>query len=181
MAAKITLEELLKRNSAVAETHKAPLTLAQMAERGLAVTKTLVLSCADPRADPSYYLNLAPGEAVIYRNAGGQVRPLFNDILALDYLLQFEQVIIVHHTDCGTLAFTSDQVRGVLKERDPAAAAAADVDHGHFCGIGDIEQSVVDDLRLLKNSGLVREGMKGGVKGFLLDIETGKLKAVEAN
>jgi carbonic anhydrase len=118
-------------------------------------------------------------DAIIFRNAGGQIRPLFNDFLAIDHLLQLERVLIVHHTDCGTLRFTSDEVRAGLRARDPAAAAAADIDNGHFCGISDIEASVVDDVRFLRDSTLVREELREGVEGFVYDIETGRLRAVK--
>jgi carbonic anhydrase len=47
--------------SAVAAGHSSAPTLTQMVEQGIPIAKTLVLSCADPRADPSYFLNLTPG------------------------------------------------------------------------------------------------------------------------
>jgi carbonic anhydrase len=118
-------------------------------------------------------------EAIIFRNTGGQIKPLLNDFLAIDHLIQFERVLIVHHTDCGTLQFTSDEVRAGLMARDPSAAAAAEINSGHFCGISDIEASVVDDVKILKGSALVREELKDSIQGFVYEIETGRLRAVE--
>lgn len=160
-----------------------------LSENQIAVGKTLVISCADPRSDPAYILDLNFGgtslpspspsvqhltiatETAILRNVGGQVKPLLNDILALDNLLVFNQVMIIHHTDCGTTHFTNEQVRGVVIARDPEAKVE-NVDYGE---IDDLPKSVVRDVKFLKGSKLVRSELKEKIRGFLYDIETGEL------
>ncbi|KAF4340718.1 carbonate dehydratase [Fusarium beomiforme] len=58
MAEKITIEELLARNKTVMASHKPEPTFQFLAENQVAVAKTLVVACADPRSDPSYILGL---------------------------------------------------------------------------------------------------------------------------
>lgn len=122
-----------------------------------------------------YYLDTAPGEIIIFRNTGGQVAPLLNDMLAIDTILNLERILVVHHTDCGTLMINSDHVRDVLQKRDPEAAG---LETAHLCGISDIPQSVKNDVKLLKESKLVREDLKKGIHGLVYDIFTGKLEIV---
>ncbi|TLD35645.1 hypothetical protein E2P81_ATG01948 [Venturia nashicola] len=174
MADKITVEELLARNKTVMKTHKANPTFQYLAENQIAVGKTLVISCADPRSDPAYILNLNFGETAILRNVGGQVKPLLNDILALDNLLVFNQVMIIHHTDCGTTHFTNEQVRGVVIARDPEA----EVEHVDYGEISDLPMSVITDVRFLKERKEVRSELREKIRGFLYDIETGGLSEI---
>ncbi|KAE9976307.1 hypothetical protein EG327_008180 [Venturia inaequalis] len=143
-------------------------------ENQIPVGKTLVISCADPRSDPTYILNLKFAETAILRNVGGQVKPLLNDIVALDNLLVFNQVMIIHHTDCGTTHFTNEQVRSVVLARDPGAKVK-DVDYGE---ISDLPGSVSRDVEFLRGRKEVRGELKEKIRGFLYDIVTGELGEV---
>ncbi|KAG7000442.1 hypothetical protein FOFC_03412 [Fusarium oxysporum] len=178
MAERITIEELLARNKTVMVSHKPGPTFQFLAENQVAVAKTLVVSCADPRSDPSYILGLNFGEAGILRNVGGQVKPLLNDILALDNLITFKQVMIIHHTDCGSTHFTNEEVRSVLRQRAPRAAAEMKVESVDFGAVSDLPNSVVRDVKFLKESKLVREELKENIKGYLYDIKTGSLEEI---
>ncbi|KAH7304679.1 carbonic anhydrase [Stachybotrys elegans] len=178
MAEKITVEELLARNKIVMASHTPAPTFQFLAENQIAVAKTLVVACVDPRSDPSYILGLKFGEAGILRNIGGQVKPLLNDILALDNLITFEQVMIIHHTDCGSTHFTNEQVRGVLTQRDPQAAAEMNVESVDFGAVSNLPDSVVRDVKFLKEHKLMREELKENIKGYLYDIEKGSLEEI---
>ncbi|KAJ0131031.1 hypothetical protein HZ326_25877 [Fusarium oxysporum f. sp. albedinis] len=114
-------------------------------------------------------------EAGILRNVGGQVKPLLNDILVLDNLITFKQVMIIHHTDCGSTHFTNKEVRSVLTQRDPRAAAEIEVESVDFGAVSDLSNSVVRDVKFLKESKLVREELKKNIKGYLYNIEKGSL------
>lgn len=126
-----------------------------------------------PARSNNYCLTIA-AEAAILRNVGGQVKPLLNDILALDNLLAFTQIIIIHHTDCGTTHFTNEQVRDVVGTRDPEV----DVKNVDYGAINDLPKSIVRDVKFLKESKVVREELKETIKGFLYDIESGNLKEI---
>lgn len=48
-----------------------------------------------------------------------------NDILALDGLFKINDILVVHHTDCGTLRYTDAGIRDVLKARLPGHESSA--------------------------------------------------------
>ncbi len=99
-----TLESLIERNHDFAEQHFTS---------GLPMMptlRTMVISCADPRADPAHILGLEPGEALVLRNIGGRIVP--STLQAMGMLQGIAQVqgmnvsgsfnlIVLHHTDCG--------------------------------------------------------------------------------
>lgn len=61
-------------------------------------------------------------EIFVNRNTGGNIRHAVRDILALDVLFSgtFQEVLVIHHTDCGSLRFTDESMKERLKQRhDP--------------------------------------------------------------
>jgi carbonic anhydrase len=88
--------------------------------------------------------------------------------------------MIIHHTDCGTTHFTNEGVRAVLTERDAGAAKEAGVEKIDFEAINDLPGTVARDVKFLKENKLVREELKGSIKGYLYDIEDGSLKEISA-
>ncbi|KAL9071478.1 MAG: hypothetical protein Q9161_004195 [Pseudevernia consocians] len=128
------------------------------------------VTCADPRCVPEQFLGLRPAEAVIMRNMCGHAAPALNDILALDHFVGFTEIMVIHHTDCGSLAFTDEQVRSTLRTRRPEDES---IDSMTFGTIVDLEQSVRDDLAVIKSSPFVREELANRSYGFIYDIKTG--------
>jgi carbonic anhydrase len=70
-------------------------------------------------------LQLTDG-AIIFRNVGGHVTHCIPDILALDGFLRIDDILIVHHTDCGTTHFKNIAIRAGLKERLPEQSEEID-------------------------------------------------------
>lgn len=56
-------------------------------------------------------------EAIVHRNAGGNIRHALRDILMLDRAFDLNEIAIIHHTDCGTLTSTDEQIRDHIKAR----------------------------------------------------------------
>ncbi|MDI1489139.1 MAG: hypothetical protein OHK93_008417 [Ramalina farinacea] len=116
-------------------------------------------------------------EAVVFRNPCGHSRHEIPGLVSLDHLLGgFTEVMVVHHTDCGTLHFKNEQIKDVLVAR---GAVQTEVEGMYFGGIDDLEQSVKDDVAILKNSHLMRPELKEQIRGFVFDIQTGKLSEVD--
>jgi carbonic anhydrase len=76
--------------------------------------RTVVIACADHRADPAHVLGLEPGEAVVLRNPGGRVTSdvvrsllVLSTVAAIDELGSGFNVVVVHHTDCGLSRLSS--------------------------------------------------------------------------
>jgi carbonic anhydrase len=70
-------------------------------------------------------LQLTDG-TIIFRNVGGHVGQSINDILALDGFMKINDIVIIHHTDCGTTHFKDPVIREGLKERLPEHAQEID-------------------------------------------------------
>src|ERR1700730_16380607 len=71
-----------------------------------------VLTCMDARIDPARLLGLEEGDAHVIRNAGGRASEDAIRSLIISYkLLGTREFLVIHHTDCGMLTFTNDQLR----------------------------------------------------------------------
>ncbi|KAH6662259.1 carbonic anhydrase [Halenospora varia] len=172
----LTVDELVSRNKTVTTTHEPFPTFAEMAAIGADVPCLVVLTCIDPRCKPEYFLDVKPGEGVlVMRNIAGHVTPALNDILALDAFLTINEIMVVHHTDCGASHFTNDIIRQKMKERLPSHKEVDGIDFG---GFQDLEQSVKDDLNILRSSPLVRKELADKAVGYVFDIKTGALSPV---
>jgi carbonic anhydrase len=133
--------------------------------------RTAVVACMDARLNVYGALGLKEGDAHVIRNAGGVVTDDAIRSLAISQrLLGTEEIILVHHTDCGMLTFHDDDFKASIEQdtgiRPPwAAEAFGDLD-------GDIRQSIAR----IKASPFIPK--KDAVRGFVYEVETGKLREV---
>jgi carbonic anhydrase len=80
-----------------------------------------VLACMDARLDIEDLLGLQTGDAHIIRNAGGVVsEDALRCLIISHHLLDTREIVLIHHTRCGMLAFTDELLRAGL-EGDPVA------------------------------------------------------------
>ena len=133
--------------------------------------KTIVVTCMDARILPSRILGLEEGDAHVIRNAGGRVQDALRSIVISEQLLGTNEVLVIHHTDCGMLTFKNEDLYGVVKEN--LGADASDID---FLPFPDLEQSVRDDVEFLKSSPLVPDDVS--IRGFVYDVKSGKVSEV---
>ncbi len=135
--------------------------------------KVAVVVCMDARIDPARALGLHEGDAHVIRNAGGRVSEGLRSLAISQQLLGTEEVVVIHHTDCGMLTFRDEHLRLQLRER-----LGADADHIAFLPFADLDESVRDDLRAYRSSPIVRQDVP--VRGFVYDVKTGTLREVVA-
>jgi carbonic anhydrase len=80
-----------------------------------------VVACMDARLDVEDLLGVQTGDAHIIRNAGGVVTDdVIRCLIISHHLLNTNEIMLLHHTRCGMLAFTDDLLTAGL-EGDPAA------------------------------------------------------------
>lgn len=83
--------------------------------------RVAVVACMDARIGVEDLLGLQTGEAHIIRNAGGVVtEDVIRCLIISHHLLDTNEIVLIHHTRCGMLAFTDDLLKAGL-EGDPAA------------------------------------------------------------
>ena len=133
--------------------------------------KTIVVTCMDPRLLPSRFLGLEEGDAHVIRNAGGRVQDALRSIVISQRLLGTNEVLVIHHTECGMLTFKNEDL--YAKVQQDLGADASDID---FLPFPDLEQSVRDDVRFLKESPLVPDDVS--IRGFVYDVKSGKVTEV---
>ncbi len=134
--------------------------------------KFAVVACMDARLDPAKALGLEEGDAHVIRNAGGRAADALRSLVISQRLLGTQEVLVVHHTDCGMLTFDNPTLYGHLPGAD-LGADASDID---FLPFSDLEQSVRDDVELIRSSPLIAKDTP--VTGFVYDVKTGKIHEV---
>ncbi len=134
--------------------------------------KVAVVACMDARLNPYGLLGLQEGDAHVIRNAGGVVTDDEIRSLAISQrLLGTEEIILIHHTDCGMLTFTDDDFKRQIQEDTgikPEWAAEA---------FDDLEADVRQSIARIEASPFIPN--KDSVRGFVYEVETGKLREVQ--
>ncbi len=133
--------------------------------------KVLVLACMDARLDPARALGLEEGDAHVVRNAGGRAADALRSVIISQQLLGTREVVVIHHTDCGMMTFTDEQLRARLESE-----LGQDTEL-QFLSFADLDQSVRDDVTALRASPLL---LDVPVRGFVYDVKTGRLREVAA-
>jgi carbonic anhydrase len=78
--------------------------------------RVAVVACMDARLDVEDLLGLQTGDAHIIRNAGGVVTDdAIRCLIISHHLLNTNEIILIHHTRCGMLAFTDDLLKAGLE------------------------------------------------------------------
>ena len=158
-------DELLANNGAyVAAFDKGALPLPPAA-------KVAVVACMDARLNVYGALGLSEGDAHVIRNAGGVITDDEIRSLAISQrLLGTEEIILIHHTDCGMLTFTDDAFKQSIQDETgikPEWAAEA---------FSDLETDVRQSIARIKASPFIPR--KDSVRGFIYEVETGRLREV---
>jgi carbonic anhydrase len=133
--------------------------------------KVAVVACMDARLNPHGILGLREGDAHVIRNAGGVVTDDEIRSLAISQrLLGTEEIILIHHTDCGMLTFTDDDFKRSIQEDTgikPEWAAEA---------FSDLDEDVRQSIARIKASPFIPR--KDSVRGFVYEVESGRLREV---
>jgi len=160
------IDELLQNATSYAETFdKADLALPP-------ARRIAIVACMDARLNPHALLGLEEGDAHVIRNAGGVITDDEIRSLAISQrLLGTEEIMLIHHTDCGMLTFTDDELRRQIQDETgvkPAWAAEA---------FDDLEEDVRQSIARIESSPFIPR--KDKIRGFVYEVETGRVRAVE--
>ena len=155
--------------------------------------KTLVIHCFDPRAVEipqavAEYLGdeVYPGENIIDEsgnrvghtrtlftetNAGGRAAFALESVASMDYIFGVQNVVVVHHSFCGTTTLTPELLIEEFHNHYHADISTM-FDHDSLA-IMDFEKSIKYDIALLRSSPAVPKHIK--LYGFFYEISSGKL------
>jgi carbonic anhydrase len=133
--------------------------------------KVAVVACMDARLNVYGALGLSEGDAHVIRNAGGVVTDDEIRSLAISQrLLGTEEIILIHHTDCGMLTFTDDEFKASIQDETgikPEWAAES---------FSDLETDVRQSVSRIKASPFIPR--KDSIRGFIYEVDTGRLREV---
>ena len=133
---------------------------------------TAVVACMDARLNPYGVLGLSEGDSHVIRNAGGVVTDdVIRSLTISQRLLGTNEIILIHHTDCGMLTFHDDDVKAQIEAdtgiRPPFALEA----------FPDLEGDIRQSIARIKASPYIPH--KDSVRGFIYEVETGRLVEVK--
>ena len=159
------IDDLLVNASAYAETFdkgELPLPPAR---------RIAIVACMDARLNPHALLGLEEGDAHVIRNAGGVITDDEIRSLAISQrLLGTEEIMLIHHTDCGMLTFKDDDLRRQIQDDTgvkPEWAAEA---------FDDLEEDVRQSIARIEASPFIPK--KDMIRGFVYEVETGRVREV---
>jgi carbonic anhydrase len=158
-------DELLQNNEAYAESFdKGDLPLPPA--KGLAV-----VACMDARLNVYGMLGLQEGDAHVIRNAGGVITDDEIRSLAISQrLLGTREIVLIHHTDCGMLTFSDDEVKQQIQE-DVGIKP-----HFPMESFTDLVEDVCQSIARIQASPFILN--KDSVRGFVYEVETARLREV---
>jgi carbonic anhydrase len=160
------VDDLVRSNAAYAQ---------QFSDRGLALRprrQLAIVACMDSRMDIFQMLGLAHGDAHIIRNAGGVVTDdVIRSLVLSQRFLGTREIVLVHHTNCGLQSVVEDQFKNEIEAETgirPSWALESFVDP--FANVRQCKRRLDLSPFIL---------YKDNVSGFVYDVETGMLHAVD--
>jgi carbonic anhydrase len=134
--------------------------------------KVAIVTCMDARLHPETFLGLDVGDAHVIRNAGGRVSDdALRSLVISQRLLGTQEIVVIHHTDCGMLTFKNEDLAAKIRED-----LGVDVGGQDFLPFSDLEDSVRDDVATLRQSPLIPQDIP--IAGAIYDVTTGELREV---
>ncbi len=131
-----------------------------------------VVTCMDARLHPEEFLGLEVGDAHVIRNAGGRVsEDAIRSLVISERLLGTNEIVVIHHTDCGMLTFENEDLMAKIREDLGVDATGHD-----FLPFPDLEQSVHDDVETLRRSEFIPDDVQ--ISGAIYDVQSGQLREI---
>ncbi len=133
--------------------------------------RVAIVACMDARLETAALLGLEEGDAHVIRNAGGVVTDDVIRSLAISQrLLGTREIMLIHHTDCGMLTFTDDELADAIEKDTGVRPPFA------FGTFPDLEEDVRQSIAKIQASPFVVH--KDAIRGFVYEVETGRLREV---
>ena len=157
-------DELLANNRAYANSY--------IADRPLPPRRQLaVVACMDSRLDTFAMLGLEVGDAHIMRNAGGVITDdMIRSLVISQRKLGTREIILIHHTDCGALTFTDDELRNELLDETGLKPTWSPE------SFRDLDADLRQSMEPLRRNPFLVDATQ--VRGFVFDVHTGVLREV---
>ena len=135
--------------------------------------RVAVVTCMDARLPVNEILGLEVGDAHVIRNAGGAVTDdAIRSLLISQRLLGTREIMLIHHTECGMLSISEDEVKAQV-EADTGVRPAFALE-----AFADLDEDVRQCIARIEANPLIPH--RDSVRGFVYDVRTGLLREVSA-
>jgi len=159
-------DDLLNNNHAYAAAYTPDLPLPPR-------LKLAVVSCMDSRLDTFAMLGLELGDAHIIRNAGGVVTDdVIRSLVVSQRMLGTREIVLVHHTKCGSLTFTDDELRNQLLDETGLKPTWSPE------SFRDLDDDLRQSIERVRHNPFLRDTTQ--VRGFVFDVASGELREVSS-
>ena len=151
--------------------------------------KIAILTCMDTRLTTLLpaALGLKNGDVKVIKNAGGLIWSAFDSalrsLLVGIYELGVEEIMVIHHTDCGACKMSGVEMRELILSRGVSSVKVETIEKcgtkitEWLEGFHDTERSVRQTVKTIREHPLVPDDVK--VYGYIIDSVTGKLTEVK--
>jgi len=159
------IDEILEHNEAYAEQF-VHASLPMPPAKNLAV-----VACMDARLETGVLLKLVEGDAHVIRNAGGVVTDdVIRSLTISQRLLGTHEIMLIHHTDCGMVTFTDEDLKQQIEDETGIKPAFA------METFKDVDTDVRQSIARINASPFIPH--KQAVRGFVYDVDSGHLREV---
>jgi carbonic anhydrase len=132
-------------------------------------TRVAIVTCMDARIDPARLLGIEEGDAHVIRNAGGFVTDdVIAGLVVSQRLLGTEEIMVIHHTDCGALAVDQDALTAEL-ESETGTRPAFTLEY-----YASVEASLSETVSRLEANPFLPH--RDAIRAFVYEVETGRLR-----
>jgi carbonic anhydrase len=135
------------------------------------VASVVVVTCMDARIRVDRF-GLAAAQVNVLRNAGGRASDdVIRSLLVAWRILDVQEFLVVHHTDCRMMATTDERIR-----QDVTAASGVDASRLEFLTFTDLRASVAEDVDRIRRSPYLADAVP--TSGYVWDLRAQKLQPV---
>ena len=161
----------------------------QRRQRGIPSNqKLLVITCMDERLAVEEILGLQPGDAQIFRNAGGLATDdaVRTAVLCTNFF-GAQEIIVLNHTHCGMTTATSEFVARVLQAKydldvpglglDPMTSSLSQFNAAFAKWFGmfdNVDETCQQQVQILRHHPLIPSEVK--IHGYIYQMESGQLR-----
>ena len=151
----------------------------------------IIVTCMDARINPLNFGDFKDDQVYVCRNAGGRYTDdMSRSVTMAVRLFAVDQVLVVHHTDCGLEKVSDPEMRKLFAEslgpghlHGDTASGKDNRDKYHhsdnvaYLAFEDLEKSVIDDVFKFRQDALFSKHVS--LSGYIYNIETGELHKVK--
>jgi carbonic anhydrase len=139
--------------------------------------KIAILTCMDPRlSDLEGILGLKTADMDVLRTGGPAVTDdVLGELVVSTRVLGSKEIMLLNHTGCGFATFTDDE----LNDKVAAETGDATPVPMRFYSFGDPEENTRAQIEKVRSHPWIPKDVP--VRGFIFDVDTGRLHEVSVN